>query len=82
MQDLRLRVAVDLAAGGDLREEHSATSRRSLRKTPLSPPNRSAQMLAVFERAGKSADLIEFMNGVDLKALSFDQVHTHHPGSL
>ncbi len=67
--DLRLKVAVNLAAGGDTARAlgHFKTV---FEKNPALAADSASQMFTVLERAGKTADLIEFMNGVDLKPLS------------
>ncbi len=66
---LRLRLAVDLASGGDPVRALSHY-KAVFEKNPDLAAASFYQMLTLFDRAGKTAQLVEFMNGVDIKALS------------
>ncbi len=67
--DLRLRLAVDLAAGGNTTGA-LAHYKAVFDKKPDLAADGFLQILTIFERAGKTAALIELANTLDLKTLS------------
>ena len=66
---LRLRLAVDLASGGDT-VGALGHYKAVFEKSPDLAAASFYQMLNLFDRAGKTTQLVEFMNGIDIKALS------------
>ena len=67
--DLRLRLAVDLAASGNTTGA-LAHYKVVFEKNPYLAADAFSQMLTILERAGKTAALIELANTLDLKTLS------------
>ena len=71
--DLRLKLALQLADSGD-----SAAALRHYKvvfeKNPSLAADAIFQMSSIFTRAGKTTELIELLNGVDAKALSFSSI--------
>ncbi len=67
--DLRLRLALDIAAGGD---SHRALAhyKAVFERNPGLAADALSRVYTVFERTRKSADLIQFLNGLDVKSLA------------
>ena len=67
--ELRLRLALQLVESGD-----STAGLRYYKavfeKDPYLAANSMYEMTTLFERAGKAGELIELLNGVDVKALA------------
>ena len=67
--ELRLRLALQLVEGGD-----SSAGLRHYKavfeKDPVLAANSIYEMTNLFERAGKAGELIDLLNGVDVKALA------------
>ncbi len=67
--DLRLRLALDLADGGDSLGA-LAHYKAVFERNPGLAANALSRVYTVFERTRKSADLISFLNGLEVKTLA------------
>ena len=76
--DLRLRLAIHLAAGGDTAAA-SAHYKAVFEKNPELAADVVFPVVQSFERAGKTAELIELLNGLDVKTLALvaDTLHVN-----